>query len=170
MDLFLGSQTRQHNDLDIGVLRRDAMSIVAMLADWEVFEAKGGLLTQLPPRRAPRADVNSLWCRPEGASEWVLELMLNDAEEDSWVYRRNRSINCPLQIAIRRNCEGIPYLAPEIQLLFKSRAPRPQDIADFLAVSPRLDLAARGWLKDALLKGDPYHPWLPVLGQRPGCD
>src|SRR5580693_8045658 len=75
MDLFLGSQTRQHNDLDIGVLRRDAMSIVSMLADWEIFEAKGGLLRQLQPRQPPRADVNSLWCRPEGASDWVLELM-----------------------------------------------------------------------------------------------
>jgi hypothetical protein len=34
----------------------------------------------------------------------------------------------------RRTAGGVPYLDPTIQLLFKAKNPRPEDIADFNAV------------------------------------
>ena len=166
LDLFVGTQTRAHKDLDVGVLRRDALEVLSALTDWQVFEAKDRVLTKLQSGHEPRAEVNSLWCRPAQAKEWSLELMLNDAEENTWVYRRDRRIRSALQNAIRRSQEGIPYLAPEIQLLFKSHATRPQDLADFESISPRLGLTACAWLKIALLEIDPRHSWLPVLEQK----
>ena len=169
LDLFAETQTRAHKDLDVGVLRTDAVRVASALEDWEVFEARRGTLTHLQSGREPRADVNSLWCRPAGAKEWVMELMLNDAEDNFWVYRRDRRIRSPLQVAIRHSREGIPYLAPEIQLLFKSHATRPQDLADFESMLPRLDRAARAWLRGAIAKADHLHPWLHAIDSTKSC-
>jgi len=130
------------------------------LASWEIFEAKDGLITRLRKGDAPRADVNSLWCRLANDTEWTLELMLDDAVEDRWVFRRDPAIERPLSLAIRRDPRGIPFLAPEIQLLYKARTVRAQDQADFEHVGPRLDSEARKWLKVALTKFDPRHEWL----------
>jgi hypothetical protein len=163
LDLFAETQTRPHKDLDIGVLRRDAAAVVSALTAWEVFEAKDGVLTRLQADSEPRAEVNSLWCRPARAREWALELMLNDAEGNDWIYRRDRRIRSPLANAVRRNREDIPYLAPQIQLLFKSHATRPQDHADFESIWPILDRAAGMWLRDALADINPRHPWLRTI-------
>jgi hypothetical protein len=116
LDLFVGNQSRAHKDLDIGVLRRDVMETLSALPTWEFFEAKDGELTRLRVGKAPRSDVNCLWCRPRDAEEWVLELMLDECRDEQWVFRRETSIQRPLSNAIQWNPEGIPYLAPEIQL------------------------------------------------------
>src|SRR5262245_32061357 len=88
LDLFAGHQSRLHGDLDIGILRRDVLQVLTALRSWECFEAKGGVLTRLQEGVVPRADVNSLWCRPAGTTPWTLELMLDESEGDRWVYRR----------------------------------------------------------------------------------
>ena len=165
IDLFAGGQSRPHKDLDIGILRRDALHVISMLSSWEFFEAKGGELTRLHGGVVPRAEVNSLWCRPADTTQWVLELMLDDSDDDRWVFRRDARIQRPLTIAIRRNAEGIPYLTPEIQLLYKARATRAQDQADFDHIAPRLAADARTWLQESLAKTDPEHVWLSMLNE-----
>ena len=163
LDLFVGSQSRPHSDLDIGVLRRDVLEVLAALRSWEFFEAKGGVLTRLREGEAPRADVNSLWGRPAQTTLWTLELMLDESDGDRWVFRRQTKIQQSLAMAVRHNSEGIPYLAPEIQLLYKARPIRAQDQADFDHVAPRLAPEARAWLRDALAIVDPDHHWLSAL-------
>jgi hypothetical protein len=39
-DLFLGCSTRQLQDLDVGVLRRDIAKMLRALSSWDVFAAK----------------------------------------------------------------------------------------------------------------------------------
>jgi hypothetical protein len=107
----------------------------------------------------PRSGVNSLWCRPAGEAEWLLEFLLDDAIEDEWVFRRQPDIRRRLSTIVRRTDAGLPYLAPEIQLLYKSRNPRPRDESDFRLIAPRLDGDARAWLNDALARTDPGHAW-----------
>ncbi len=169
LDLFVGSQSRPHKDLDIGVLRRDALKVLSGLSSWEIFEAKDGLLTRLREGSAPRANVNSLWCRPADDTHWTFELMLDESEEDRWVFRRDPTIQRPLSLAVRRDSSGIPFLAPEIQLLYKARPVRAEDQADFDHVAPRLDPDARTWLRTALTSAEPRHEWLissPHLASR----
>jgi len=50
--------------------------------------------------------------------------MLDESDDESWVYRRERRIQRPMSTVVRHSREGLPYLAPEIQLLYKSKAPR----------------------------------------------
>jgi hypothetical protein len=54
-------------------------------------------------------------------------------------------------------------LAPEIQLLYKSKGLRPKDQADFDAVLPALRPEQRRWLRDALTIESPSHTWLSGL-------
>jgi hypothetical protein len=163
LDLYAGAQSRPHGDLDVGVLRRDAREVLAALASWEIFEVRAGALTRLDTGDEPRAEVNSLWCRPIGASAWVMQLLLDESADGFWVFRRQPDIRLPLRMAVRRNSAGLPYLSPEIQLLYKAKDPRARDQTDFDHIAPRLDPAARAWLKSALARLNPGHAWIHGL-------
>jgi hypothetical protein len=163
LDLFLVTTSRPHVDIDVGVLRRDAHEVLGALSSWEFFEARSGVLTQLTARQRPHANVNSLWCRPTSTSPWTLEVMLDDSDADGWVFRRQPAIRRPLSDVIRRTSEGLPYLAPEIQLLYKAKRPRERDHADFSRTAPCLDLEARQWLFNALVLTHPGHQWISAL-------
>jgi hypothetical protein len=160
LDLFVGSQSRAHKDVDIGILRKDALNVLSALSSWEIFEAKDGLLTRLREGDAPKDQVNSLWCRRAVDTAWIFELMLDESEGDRWVFRRDRTIQRPLSFCVRRDPGGIPFIAPEIQLLYKARSVRAQDQADFNLIAPRLDPDARTWLRSALESVEPCHEWL----------
>ena len=163
LDLYLGKVTRAHKDLDIGVLRKDVAIVLAALPGWEFFEAKDGALAQLVEGHVPRSEVNSLWCKRANAAQWELELLLDVSDGKFWVFRRDPRISYLLSRAIRRNADGIAYIAPEIQLLYKARATRAQDQADFDRVVPHLNRAARTWLRDSLMSTDPEHAWISIL-------
>ena len=68
---------------------------------------------------------------------------------------------------MRRTAAGLPYLAPELALLFKSKntgnRPRPEDQADFERACPLLDPEQRAWLRWALAAVDPGHVWIDAL-------
>jgi hypothetical protein len=163
LDLFLGLQTRPHGDFDVGVLRRDVTNIAAALSGWDLFEAQSGMLYRLGHSELPRPEVNSLWCRPRNTHGWSLELMLDEADGDEWLFRRLPTIRMPLARAIKRTEDGIPYLTPEIQLLYKARGTREKDQRDFERVMERLGPDERSWLYDALSRIDPQHVWLTEL-------
>jgi hypothetical protein len=165
LDLFLGRQFREHGDFDVGVLRRDFPQLRAALSNWEVFEAQNNVLSLLPYDAAPRRDVNSLWCRPPGRLLWSVEVLLDAGDAEFWVFRREPEISRPWNEVIRRTAQGLPYLAPEIQLLYKASTPRPRDKEDFAQVIPRLDAPARKWLRESLQVTQPSHDWLPALAQ-----
>jgi hypothetical protein len=168
LELFGETSHRSHKDLDIGICRCHAAKVLAALAldAWEFFEAKNGSLFRLAAGEIPHAAVNSLWGRPIGESTWALELLLDESDGDHWVFRRDPTIAMPLARAIRRSADGIPYLAPEIQLLYKARDRRPEDKADFECCAPLLDHKALKWLQEAIGSSDPNHPWIPTLASR----
>ena len=53
--------------------------------------------------------------------------------------------------------DGIPFLAPEIVLLYKSKAPRPTDEADVRMALPALTTEQREWLRLAIEMGSESH-------------
>ena len=86
----------------------DVQNLLPAPSSWRVVEAKDGLLTRLREVDAPKADVNSLWCRPADATNGSFELMLDESEGDRWVFRRDRTIQRPLWLTVRRDPSGIP--------------------------------------------------------------
>lgn len=160
IDLYLERETRPHGDLDVGLLRRDQLAVFGALVGWELFSAHKGRLRRLEPGESLRAEEHGVWCRPGPALPWALELMLNAHRGDAWVYRRDERVTRPLGEILMRTASGVPYLAPEVQLLFKSKGQRSKDRSDLRAVLPRLDAAAREWLAEQIQHADPDHPWL----------
>jgi hypothetical protein len=165
VDLFVERITRTHADLDIGVLNDDVPALQSCLPGWQFFEAKDGQLSELKYGARPRADVHSLWCRREGSSVWQLEVMLEKLDRDEWVYRREPRIRRRFADVLRRSECGLRYLAPEVQLLYKSKRARPRDDADFRSAMPRLSEAARDWLRDALVTTSRYHAWVAEIDE-----
>ncbi|HEY0251790.1 MAG TPA: hypothetical protein VGC41_09695 [Kofleriaceae bacterium] len=127
------------------LLRADESRLRGLLTGWELFTAHDRRLT--PWRETDRA--RSIWCRRSSVAPWALEVLLADTADDRWVYRRDPRIT--RQVAeLGAVADEVPYLRPEIQLLFKSKMVRPKDEADFQATLPLLDDAARDWLQDSL--------------------
>ena len=160
------SRARQSQpaDVDVGILKCDAPVVLSALASWQFFEAKDDRLTALPPGALPRNDVNSLWGRRIGSSLWEIEIMLEHADGEHWIYRRAPEIRRPFaEILCRAECD-LKYLAPEIQLLYKSKGVRPKDDEDFRSTVPKLSAAACDWLRDSLAISQPGHRWIAELG------
>lgn len=165
IDRYLGRRTRSHDDLDIGVLRRDQLAVQHHLDGWELWAADppGSLRPWSPGEWLP-VGVHDVWCRRPGTTTWRFQLQLNEADGDDWVSRRDPGIRRPLVASVVTDDVGLPVLAPEIQLLMKAKAPRPKDEADLAAVLPHLDRARRTWLAGRLPAG---HRWQRLLGAVP---
>ena len=162
IDLFAGVRSRRHEDVDVVVLRRDQQNLAAHLDGWDLHVVtRAG---ELQPWRGELLDplVHELRARRSRDDAWTCELLLDDADGDRWVFRRDPRVARPLaEIGLARN--GLPVLAPEIVLLFKAKDPGAKDEADLEVALPLLQPAARAWLARALDVAHPGHPWLRRL-------
>jgi len=163
LDLFAGRQTRAHEDIEISVFRGDEDTIRQRLAGWEFFVAKDRTLTPLAAGKPLPADAHELWCREPGRDTWQLEILIEERKDGRWFYRRNERIGVNEKDIGRFTNDGIPYIRPDIQLLYKSKGQRANDEQDLLAVLPRLDAAQRATLSAWISAGDPTHRWLARL-------
>jgi len=169
LDLFLGGQTREHEDIDVQILRRDQQDVRALFNGWDVQEADPGILPSSWPFREWEAGqllsshVHDIWCRPSKTDPWAVQLMVVDVIDERWLFRRDPRISGQIVESGHRTPAGIPYVAPEIQLLYKARALRPKDEADFARTLPALDRQRRQWLARALALVHPGHAWLAEL-------
>ncbi len=166
IDLFLDRSTRNHEDLDLAILRRDEGAFRRHLQDWELWPGLGeGRLGPAPLQAeapVPR-DLEALWCRPTPTSSWAFELLLNRADGDEWLFKRNEAIRVPVDQLGLATPEGVPFLKPEVVLLFKAKAMRARDRADFDQVVGELRPEARGWLHRALVATHSGHRWIDRL-------
>lgn len=92
--------------------------------------------------------------------------MLVETEQQSWIYRREKSIRRRLEDIFLRTDDEIPYLRPEIQLLYKggSLKVREKDFQDFQIMLPYLLPEQRDWLKMTLKRQFPTgHSWLDYI-------
>ena len=78
-----------------------------------------------------------------------------------WVCRRDETLRLPYGSVIDHDSFGVPYLRPELVLLFKAKARRPKDDDDLLRALPRLEVADRAELARLLVRVHGHeHPWL----------
>ena len=163
LDLFMGRQTRAHDDIEIAVYREDLDALRRHLAGWEIFIAEAGTFTPLRADERLRAESHELWAREGGHDTWQLEILIEERRGDRWVYRRNDGIGVHWMDIGHTTADGIRYIRPEIQLLYKSKQARPQDESDLITVLPRLNAAQRGFLAAGLSLVAPDHRWLARL-------
>lgn len=172
IDLFLGEQTRPHEDLDIAIQQDDERSFRTHLKDWEVWPGLGGGKLEARPIAVDEdlpQDQEVLWCRPSAASDWAFELLLNKTSNGNWVFKRDERIQMSLGSIGLTSSNGIPYLRPEIVLLFKAKNRFEKDEHDFNKTISRLDNASLAWLGSAIQTVHPVHPWLKRVTESLTC-
>lgn len=168
LELFAGRGWRAHDDLDVGIRRTDAPAVLEHLRarGWMTVVAAAGTLA--PWDGGPLEEAthqNNVWCRRPGGP-WQLDLTIGDGDEHRWTYRRDRAITRPWGEALLER-DGVRFLAPELQLLFKSKDVRPKDTLDAEVVAPLLDSGGLALLTAQLRTG---HPWLSLLRRlAPAC-
>jgi len=165
IDLFVGTSTRQHADVYVAVLRGYQEELRRTLTGARVDTMVSG--SRLPWRAtewlaSPTHELHATW--PDGAH---VELLLNDSDAATgeWVYRRDARVRLALSRAFR-STGGLPLLAPEIVLLFKSKAPAAKDDADLVTALPRLEERAVTWLRDAIVTTGGAGHWAEMLARR----
>jgi hypothetical protein len=161
LDLYRGGQTREHEDLEIAVPNGRFDAIRSAIGDFE-FQVVGS--GHAWPIDSDAFDVMiQTWVREPETGVYRLDIFREPHAGDTWICRRNHSIRRPYTDVIRTSTDGVPYLAPEVVLLFKAKHDRDKDHADFLGVLPMLDSDGRTWLAEALSMVHPGHIWLEML-------
>ena len=137
IDLAVGRVTRDHADVDVMLLQRDKHALWDDLPAADVqIEGHGR-----EPRRLTLHSKNLLL---------PTEVWLAHADGTFWVHRRGAyRVKQPLA-GITRHRDGIPFLAPEVVLLFKSRSTADKDQHDVQTALPLLNAEQRSWLEDTL--------------------
>ncbi|HEY0807722.1 MAG TPA: amino acid transporter [Pseudonocardiaceae bacterium] len=160
IELAVGRPVRAHADIDVLVLRRDQLNVQRVLAGWEWWAADPpGVLRPWTAGEVLPPAVHDIWCRPADGQPWRVQFMLDESSGSDWVSRRNPRLRRPIAELGHRTPAGIPFLAPEIQLLYKAARPRPKDEHDFTEVLPVLTAAQQQWLHAALTDTYGGHPW-----------
>ncbi|MBN2081200.1 hypothetical protein JW859_03220 [bacterium] len=168
IDLFLGVQTREHEDIELAVFRSDQGDLRQHLVGWNpTYIIPGDKPRELPwPMQENLAlPIHEIHTRPPQRDLADMEFLLNETDGADWIFRRDPRVRLPLGAAIMRGDGGVPYLAPEIVLLYKAKHPRAVDEQDFQAALPMLDDVRRQWLGAALNTVHPGHPWLAALNE-----
>ena len=161
LDLFLGVQTREHPDLEIGVPEHRFAEVREVLSGFELVAVGDGQAWALSEESL--TTYRQTWVREPGGP-WRVDVMREPWDGDTWVFRRDAMVRLHAASLISRTADGIPYLQPEVVLLFKAKVVRPKDEVDFAAVLPHLGSNRRSWLRDALTLVHPGHAWLESLG------
>ncbi len=164
VDLFLGRETRMHNDIKIGIFRDQQLHIQKHFSEWEmkkvipedkhnVEEWKTGEKLELP--------IYKILSKKDNHN---FEILLNERNETDWIYRLNPSITHPLsELIIRSTIDNIPILTPEVVLLHKAKNNNETDDIDFINIYSELGKERTEWFKSSMEECYPNHYWLSKI-------
>ena len=166
LDVFLGRVTRVHHDVDVEVSRADQLALQEYMTTrgWKLLTPFDERLQPWPMHMRLEMPRHQAHAHRQGA---FIDFLLADLDGGVWRYRREPSIIRDISRIGLRSSEGIPFLAPEVVLLYKSKTTsgkeRSKDMADFEEVYLSMEPERRAWLRWALLAVDPSHPWIERL-------
>lgn len=187
LDLFLGRNIRPHGDIDICVFEEDREDIKGYALDkgWRVYEFRGQGKVRPLESGMPSDPGRNLMCLKDGCDlvkfypceekgmlyhqffhtgmkEFnYLEFLFNSLLGDELVLDQRKGIRRKLSEAILLS-GGIPYLAPEVVLLYKaSDWENPGYQLDFAQIYPCLKESQRAWFAQGMKQLYPEgHPWM----------
>lgn len=177
LDLFLGYESRTHGDIDILAFWEDRETIITFMQSkgYCVFEMLGGgkvhRITEIRMQEKLRKNIFCctedcelvrLYETEEKDVYWFdfqhtglsklnyIEFLFNEKTENEFVYVRDNRIKRKLESAILQK-DGIPYLSPELCLVFKSTdIEREGYQQDFELTVERLNGEQRIWFEKAM--------------------
>lgn len=162
IDLFLQRQTRQHDDIEIAILRGDYPIVRSRLHPLVPHAAGSGVVRRLADGESPPDGIHQTWMLDDQASAWRIDVMLEPGDPEEWVFRRDARVRAPRREMIG-TCDGIRYLLPHGTLLYKAKAVRPKDEIDLRNALPSMTTGMKEWLRAALHLLHPGHPWIELV-------
>lgn len=174
VDGWLGRATRDHGDVDIMVFAADHAALFEHLAGWQmVAHGPGATDESTDPWNGERINLpGHIHARidngepiPDNLADaadlgFVLDIQLSDRIGEEWVLNRDPLLTVPIGPAIQESRLGVPTVALEVLLFYKSDL-WPKDRQDFHAARPQLTEQQRQWLRNAVAVVG--HPWLSLL-------
>ena len=192
IDLFLGKESRPHKDLDIVVFKNEINEVISYMKSkgWRIETPTRQGFLPVTEENVSELEMDNMWCMNEaypldylkvdeqGSCNFYqyerevqeefdfLEVLLNSTEDGYFIYEQNPSVRLEMSRAIFEN-NGLPYLAPEIVLLYKSKYLSEDNQADFDLVTAKLNSEQIKWLKEALTNEyGSDHPWAMELSEK----
>ncbi|WP_020522585.1 nucleotidyltransferase domain-containing protein [Catelliglobosispora koreensis] len=162
LDLFRGEQTREHEDLEIAIPAGHFGEIRQRLAEYSADVPADGQIWE-DAAEDVLGITHQTWFRDPANGNYLVDVFREPHDGDTWICRRDETIRLPYAELIRHNADGIPYVIPEVVLLFKAKSVRPKDEADFAGALPLLDKAQRQQFKAWLTQVHPGHSWIPAI-------
>jgi len=166
-DLFLQEITRTHGDIEIAIFRPDQLRLQAYLSGWnlmKVIPGEGKKPAAWGEGEYLKMPIHEIHAFSDNNDPSELEILFNEVSDNKWIFRRKPTISLPLANSIMKTANGLPFLSPEIILLYKAKNPSFKDEADFHRLYPRLDPSRQLWLRAAVETCYPEHRWLSLLG------
>ncbi len=167
VDLFLGGGHREHEDLEIAAPGARFTEVVAALPELEFFAIVDRQARSIDEGEAVlRPPSHQTWGLDRAAGVWRIDIFREPSDGDTWLSRRDESIQLPYDQLVERTAAGIPYVRPEIALLFKAKHARPKDDADLAAALAVLESRRREYLAELIERVHPGHRWLESIRAR----
>jgi hypothetical protein len=164
IDLWIGQVTRRHHDVEVVVRREDQLRIhQALSREWQMMCLEPPHSAWRPWREQERISAPAFQTKARQRST-EFDLFLEDVVGGVWSFRRDRSIQRPVEdVLADATSELLPVVRPEIQLLYMAKSGEPKNQHDFERVLPQLGREGANWLRHALLVIDPEHRWVARL-------
>jgi aminoglycoside-2''-adenylyltransferase len=162
LDLFRGKQIREHGDIEIAIPAARFPEVRDRFPGY-VFDAAGSGRIWENATPDVLAATHQTWLRDPPTGNYLLDVFREPHDGDTWICRHDETIRLPYSDIILHNQDGIPYLAPELVLLFKAKNARKKDRADFAETVPHMARAQRETFAALLAHAHPGHSWLAEL-------
>lgn len=168
LDVFVGKPSRPHFDIDVAIARQDQTLAQRHLQGWDFQYAVPGtgnavVFKPWQPEEFLGFEILGSWARETPGSPWRFEFLLHEIDQEVWSFRYCLDVQHPAERIGGRTADGIPYLQPEIALLYKAARLRQVDEEDFRRVLPHLSPQQRAQLARNIRRFSPGHPWLASL-------
>jgi hypothetical protein len=160
IEAFTGVR-RVHEDIDLVVFADHVPQLRAQLGErFHLWSNHGGTFRIIDEEHPePLHPLSQIWMREDAQSRWRVDCILNPSSEGRWQSRHDGALVADLQEVTWVHTDGIRYLNPEVQLLFKAKHARAKDELDLATTWPRLSSEQRSWLRDAVRTAYPDHAW-----------
>jgi len=156
---------REHEDIDVSFFRDDLGRLIEYFGPSRcIWSNRAGTIRPVKKPDDVLEGAHQMWVRRDGASPWIMDLLMNVHDKDTWISIRDETVRLPIDEATFTK-SGISYLRPEIVMWMKARFDRPKDDADLAQILPKLEPAKRAWLRDRVQSQHPDHRWLKLMAE-----
>jgi hypothetical protein len=150
IDLFLNDETQVHNDIEIGIYRKNQMQLFRFFDKQRKYyidnrNTFGKHEKHEWNKEYLQFPIHEIYIRYE---ESEIEVLLNEKDSDNWIYGKNSKVRLDEKKVIQFTENEIPYLCPEIILFQKIEDIGIKAIDNTSKIIIKMNDSQRNWLME----------------------